>query len=336
MIERYARQLLIPHWDQDVLGEATAVVVGVGALGTESARLLAQAGVGALVLCDPDVVSESNLSRGSLFTGADVGRHKVSAAAAALRALAPSTAVVERASEHARGVGLAELREADLVISCLDSIADRVQLAARCGLVGAAMLDGGTHPWGGEVRWYPPGGPCYGCGRTSGERALPPTSMACGIPDEMGASAPISAMVASWLVTHAIRVLFGLPVAQGMVRLDPVTGESRRMTLAFDPTCPLHEPIPFGCVTRTGLTTASPVGELLAMIRPDERLQAWNSVDPADPHGPLEIDASLAGSAVGELGIAPGELLPVIRTSPHEHVRYIELATSRPEGKDPR
>ncbi|GAA2372909.1 hypothetical protein GCM10010404_30190 [Nonomuraea africana] len=334
MIERYARQLLIPHWDQDVLSAALVVVVGVGALGTEVARLLAQAGVGALVLCDPDEVSESNLNRGALFTDAHVGRPKVEAAAAALRAIAPGTVVEGRRAEHARGVGLAELRDADLVISCLDSIADRVQLAARCGLVGAAMLDGGTHPWGGEVRWYPRGGPCYGCGCSAAERALPSSSMACGIPDEMGASAPISAMVASWLVTHAVRVLFGLPVVEGLVRLDPVAGESRRVALAADPSCPLHEPIPARFVTRSGLTVEAAVGALLAMTTSGERLHAWNSVDPADRYGPLDLSAAPAGSTLGELGIAPGELLPVIRNGPPEHVRYIELATSRPNGRD--
>lgn len=331
MIERYARQVIIPGWDQDVLSAASVVVIGVGALGTEVARLLAQAGVGVLVLCDPDVVSESNLSRGALFAEEDIGLPKVAVAARALGKMAKGTVVLERHAEHAHGVGLAELRDADLVISCVDSIADRVQLAARCGMVSADLLDGGTHPWGGEVRWYPKGGPCYGCGCTAGERAIPIRSMACGLPPELGASAPISALVASWLVTHAVRVLFALPAPAGLCRLDPVTGESRRMALPTDPDCPLHERIPDRYVRRTGLTVDDTVESLLELARPGETVRAWNSVDRADPHGSLAIADAPAGATLRALGIPPGELLPVIRRHPTEHVRYVELATSRVE-----
>ena len=64
---------LIPGWDQRRLAAATVVVIGVGALGNEVAKNLALAGIGRLVLCDPDVVSVSNLSRTVLFGAAGRG-----------------------------------------------------------------------------------------------------------------------------------------------------------------------------------------------------------------------------------------------------------------------
>src|SRR5690242_1832673 len=88
--DRYARQVLVPGWAQTRLAAATAVVAGTGALGNEVAKNLALAGVGRLVLCDPDVVDTGNLSRATLFTAADVGRRKVDAAADALARLVPS------------------------------------------------------------------------------------------------------------------------------------------------------------------------------------------------------------------------------------------------------
>ncbi|WP_261567254.1 HesA/MoeB/ThiF family protein [Frankia gtarii] len=90
--ERYARHERIAGWDQRILAASTAVVVGVGALGNEVAKNLALAGVGRLVLCDPDTVSVSNLSRTVLLADSDVGRPNVSAAAAA--ASIASTAIV--------------------------------------------------------------------------------------------------------------------------------------------------------------------------------------------------------------------------------------------------
>jgi molybdopterin/thiamine biosynthesis adenylyltransferase len=67
MDNRYHRHTLISGWDQDRLHTATVVIMGVGALGNEAARILAMSGIGNLILCDFDQVSVSNLSRSGLF-----------------------------------------------------------------------------------------------------------------------------------------------------------------------------------------------------------------------------------------------------------------------------
>jgi molybdopterin/thiamine biosynthesis adenylyltransferase len=77
---RYARHTLIPDWSQPTLSAASVIIIGVGAVGSEAARLLGQAGVGRLLLCDPDLVEESNLSRGALYGAGDVGQHKATSA----------------------------------------------------------------------------------------------------------------------------------------------------------------------------------------------------------------------------------------------------------------
>jgi len=69
--ERFARQTLIAGWEQERLQAATAVIVGMGALGNEVARILAMSGIGHLILCDHDTVALSNLSRCVLFREAD-------------------------------------------------------------------------------------------------------------------------------------------------------------------------------------------------------------------------------------------------------------------------
>lgn len=247
-MSRYSRQTRIAGWKQSELAAATVVVAGVGALGNEVARLLAMAGVGRLVLCDPDVVEESNLHRTVLFTAEDTGRPKVLAAYDTLARLAPATQVVARPFKHAQGVGLADLRDADLVISCLDSRAARVHLSGRCGLVGAPLLDGGTGDWGGEVRAFlEAGGACYACTLGPGGRATSDEPISClqeslAEPNQ-GAHASISAVVGGWMGVVALRWLMKLPTPSGITVLNASRGTSRVVEATRDLTCPLHDRI---------------------------------------------------------------------------------------------
>ncbi len=322
--ERYARHALIPDWDQPTLAGACVIVVGVGAVGSEAARLLAQAGVGRLLLCDPDTVEPSNLSRGALYGPGDLGRPKAEAAAEALRSRDPAARVGVRVADFRGGVGLAELRSADLVLSCLDSVADRIALAARCNLVRAGLLDAGTHPWGGEVRHYPPGGACYACGVDPAERSHTTWHVACADPPaHVGASGPVSAMTAAWQAVTAVRLLFGLPVPAGAVRLDPTGGESRPARLRRDPGCPCHEPIDPGRITAAGLGPDATAGELTALAEPGERILTWQPVLGSDGLTPTAFAEADPQTTLAELGIPPGEILPVM--SPAHHVRYLEL-----------
>ncbi len=84
--ERYSRQLLFPgigEEGQRRLGQARVAIVGVGAIGSVSAGLLARAGVGRLRLVDRDFVEPSNLQRQSLFDESDATEGLPKAAAAA-------------------------------------------------------------------------------------------------------------------------------------------------------------------------------------------------------------------------------------------------------------
>ncbi|MGC1186246.1 MAG: ThiF family adenylyltransferase [Candidatus Acidiferrales bacterium] len=72
--ERYSRQILfegIGETGQQRLLDASAVLVGCGALGTAVANLLVRAGLGRLRIVDRDFVEPSNLQRQTLFTESD-------------------------------------------------------------------------------------------------------------------------------------------------------------------------------------------------------------------------------------------------------------------------
>ena len=70
---RYNRQEIfygIGPEGQAKLKDARVCIIGIGALGTSVANMLAQAGVGYLRLIDRDIVELTNLQRQALFTEA--------------------------------------------------------------------------------------------------------------------------------------------------------------------------------------------------------------------------------------------------------------------------
>lgn len=350
LAERYARHRLVPGWRQDALADATVAVIGVGALGNEVARLLAMAGIGELVLCDPDLVAESNLSRCALFRAADIGRLKVAAAAAALAELAPGIRVRTRATPLDAGIGLADLRDLTLVIGCLDSVAGRVQLTQRCALVGAGWLDGGTQPWGGEVRRFAPGGACYGCLVGAPGRATLDNPVGCGAllpPAEAGTSAPVSALVGALMATVAVRLICGFPPGPEAIVVDAATGLASPLALPRAADCPLHTPIRAELVKQVPLGPAARVSELLALIEPDEDILTWRGFAAGDrrsvtagppPFAGAQLTTFLRRAApdatLRELGVPPREILSVVHRPTAQSRFHLELAAEGPATEE--
>ncbi len=89
-LSRYARQISFKPFGEEgqrQLADSSALIVGVGGLGSWVAELLARAGVGRLRLVDDDCVDLTNIHRQSLFTEKDAKERtlKINAAANHLR-----------------------------------------------------------------------------------------------------------------------------------------------------------------------------------------------------------------------------------------------------------
>lgn len=341
MSSLYARHELIPGWKQQQLADAKVVIVGMGALGNEVARILAMSGIGSLLLCDPDRIEESNLSRTVLFRQSDIGNFKVEVAATALREFNPSISVETRSLPLMHGVGLGEIRDADLVISCLDSRLARLQLTGRCQLVKAPYIDGGTHLWGGEVRPYlDPDGPCYGCSLTPEERSIADVPWSCletRPESSMGAAVPSSALVGTWMGTIAVRFLMKMTYPAGALSIDSSRGNTVVIPRVQDPECPLHTSIDF--VTKISVSSQDnmqklrsaipksavplvwePVQKLVECLHCDFQEIRWglSSVDLCPqcqnylrPRTTIELDDVPDNVKLAELGIPPREILTV-------------------------
>lgn len=352
MNKRFSRHALIPDWNQGRLSDASVVVIGMGALGNEVSRILAMSGVGKMILCDPDIIEESNLSRTLLFKNRDMGRLKVEAAAEKLKELYPEIVVIQRPLPLVHGVGLAELRDASLTLGCLDSRSARLQLAGRCQLVQAGYIDGGTHPWGGEVRPYLDSeGPCYGCSLTAKERAIVDIPWTCLDEQQETPSPsaiPSSALVGTWMAMIAVRYLMGLPCPSEILKIDGVRGTTVVINQSRDLECPLH--MPAGKAAMVAVRHTDTLQDLRKVIPEKSTPLAWSPVQqrleclrckyveikwgipktekcpqcdhPLHPRTTLELEETPGTLKLEELGIPPRELL-AIRTK--NGLQWVEL-----------
>jgi len=164
MSDRYARQEILPEVGaegQRRLAAATVLVVGAGGLGCAVLQYLTAAGVGGLIVVDPDRVEESNLHRQPLYRMSDIGQPKVAAARAALAALNPAIRI-EPVCDRFSSVNAARLVEAaNVVIDAADSFAVTYLLSDTCQGVAKPLVSASVLGLSGYVGAFCGGAPSY-------------------------------------------------------------------------------------------------------------------------------------------------------------------------------
>lgn len=155
----YSRQInVIGEEAQAAIQRSTAVIVGLGALGTVQAELLTRAGVGKLVLIDFDLVEESNLQR-QHYDKDDVGRRKVDATKERLQRIRDVEIETVPAYLSLQNI---DFLDADVVLDGSDNMNTRFLVNEYCKkndipvVFASAVLDKGSVLVVNE-------GPCYHC-----------------------------------------------------------------------------------------------------------------------------------------------------------------------------
>lgn len=162
---RYSRQILlkeIGEKGQSELSHKKVVIVGMGALGTVAAELLARAGIGLLQLIDRDLIEESNLQRQILFAEKDVGKGKSATAAEKLKEI-NSLIKIEFHSLHLNSKNIGLLRDADLILDCTDNLETRFLINDYCKKEKIPWIYAAAIKKSGLVMPVLPEGPCLSC-----------------------------------------------------------------------------------------------------------------------------------------------------------------------------
>ncbi len=125
------------------LGQATVMVLGLGGVGSACAEALARGGVGHLVLVDRDVVMPSNINRQALAFQSTVGRPKAEVMRQMVADINPACDVtaVQAFIDKDRVAGqLGALPHPDYVVDAIDTIAQKLAIAAWCQATGLPIV----------------------------------------------------------------------------------------------------------------------------------------------------------------------------------------------------
>ena len=233
-VDRYARHLVLREVGgpgQQRLKAARVLIVGAGGLGAPAALYLAAAGVGTLVLVDPDTVDLSNLQRQVLYAQADIGRPKVEAAAERLTALNPHVTIEQAPVALDAGNAQALIAGCDLVLDGTDDFATRFAVNAACVAEGVTLVSGAIGRWTGQVGVFS-AAPCYRCLVPE----IPPEAETCSAVGVVGA---LAGVVGSMMALEAIKLLTGAgdPLLGRLLIYDALSAETRTVKIGRDPEC---------------------------------------------------------------------------------------------------
>lgn len=243
-LSRYHRQSILPgvgDAGQRRLAASHAAIVGLGALGSAIAELLARAGVGTLTLIDRDVVEPTNLQRQCLYAERDLELPKAEAGARRLAEINSNLRLIPLVRDFSAGNAEASLSLAGAAAGRPGVLLDGADnFDARYLLNDLSVKHAVPYVYGGVVGTrgmrmpvVPPAGPCLRC--VFPDAPAPGTQPTC---DTAGVLGPAVSAVAAGQASDALRILLGLPVSSVLTSFDLWTDDHRRLAVARDPACP--------------------------------------------------------------------------------------------------
>ena len=230
---RYDKQMLfepVGLEGQRRLRQASALVVGVGGLGSWSCDLLARSGIGRLRIVDNDRVEISNIHRQCLYDTNDAacGVPKVEAAKRRLRQVNDQVDIETHACRLDASNIQALAEGIDLIVDGTDNFATRFIINDYAVLNRLAWIFAGVVQAQGQIMTIPPGGtPCLRC--IQDQPPPPCADLQCRVAGVLG---PAVAVMGALQAIEAIKVIVGAQVSPYLLKCDLWTNQVQRIDVA--------------------------------------------------------------------------------------------------------
>lgn len=219
-------KLFLGEKNQKKLEKSTITIVGIGALGTVAANLLARSGIN-LILIDRDMVDETNLQRQILFDEKDIGRMKADEAEKKLKQINPKIKIKSYSTEINRNN--LDLIRGDVILDCVDNMKTKMLLndyaiKNKIPLVhGAAVREIGT------IFNVMPGGPCLRC--VYKEKINIETCATVGVLNTL------TAVIGSMQAMEAIKIITNEDYEKDLLRINIWKNTITRIKIKKDKKC---------------------------------------------------------------------------------------------------
>ena len=238
-MSRSARHIALPQVGRD--GQArieasSALIVGLGGLGSAAASYLACAGVGHLLLNDFDMVDETNLGRQILYGPADVGVAKAERAAVRLAAMNPEVRLTVLGDRLSADDLLDAVGTADIVLDGCDNFATRFLINEAVVRSGKTLVSGAAIRFEGQIGVFGPdysASPCYRCLYREADESLD----SCA---GNGVLSAVPGVIGAMMAVEGLKLMAGIETPRGVLGVyDALAAEWRRVRIPKRPGCPV-------------------------------------------------------------------------------------------------
>jgi len=238
-LDRYSRQIRLPQIGeagQQVILDSSALIIGMGGLGSPAAMYLAAAGIGKLIISDYDIVEASNLQRQIIHANDWIGENKVDSAKAGIEALNPDCEVeainFQLDEEELKSV----IQRADIVLDCSDNFPTRFEVNRYCVETETPLVSGAAIRLEGQIMNFQPkiNGPCYQCLYTQ----VYENAETCEMEGVLG---PVVGVIGTMQALQTLLILTGQgePLIGKLLLLDAASMEWQGVKLPRNPACPV-------------------------------------------------------------------------------------------------
>ena len=227
MFERQVIFEKIGKEKQKLIESSKITIIGIGAIGTNTAESLVRCGVKELILIDNDKIEEHNLQRQVLFTKEDIGDFKVDVAEKKLKLI--NNVNIKFIKERLTKENI-YLINSDLILDCTDNIETRFLINEFCKKERLPWIYCSAIESTGMVLVVTPKTPCFSC-------IIKEPTETLGSCEENGILNTIAKTISSIQVTEALKILTKQQPTKELIHFDIWKTKLIKTKVKKDPLC---------------------------------------------------------------------------------------------------